>query len=206
MNNWIRSPTLSFVRFFWLFKNTPMTEKKSLQVREMVPDDIGYYVTYWIESSDKHMHSMGVDIAKRPTRKQLESFINDQLRLPIKKRTSYFLIWLVNNNPIGYSNVNQIEFGKKAYMHLHLWHTENRQKGIGTEFVKKSLPFFFGNLKLQQLFCEPYSLNIAPNKTVEKVGFEFVKQHLTIPGASNFEQLVNQWMLTKKKYEELMLN
>jgi hypothetical protein len=36
-----------------------------------------------------------------------------------------------------------------------------------------------------------------------QIGFEFVKQYLTIPGASNFEQLVNQWELSRNKFEEI---
>lgn len=180
-----------------------MSENTSLLVREMVKDDISHFANYWLESSTDHLEGMGIDITKRPTREQIQKLITDQLGIPMRNRKSYFLTWLVNNIPIGCSNVNQIEYGKQAFMHVHIWQSENRQKGIGTEFIKKSLPYFFENLKLQLLFCEPYSLNPAPNKTVEKIGFEFVKQHLTIPGASNFEQLVNQWKLTRKKYVEI---
>lgn len=81
-------------------------------------------------------------------------------------------------------------------MHLHLWNTNTRQKGIGTKLVKKSLPFFFNNLKLQTLYCEPYVLNIAPNKTLEKVGFKFDKKYITTPGSINFEQEVNRWFMS----------
>lgn len=169
----------------------------------MVKDDIEHFVKYWLESSTEHLEGMGVDIMKRPTKEQIEKLITDQLGVPMKNRKSYFLTWLVNNKPIGCSNVNQIEYGNKAFMHVHLWQTENRQRGIGTVFIKKSLPYFFENLNLKELFCEPYSLNPAPNKIIEKIGFEFIKKYLTIPGASNFEQNVNQWKLTRKKYEEI---
>lgn len=187
----------------WCIKKKRMNENKSLIIREMVKDDIEHFVKYWLESSTEHLEGMGVDIMKRPTKEQIEKLITDQLGVPMKNRKSYFLTWLVNNKPIGCSNVNQIEYGNKAFMHLHLWQTENRQRGIGTVFIKKSLPYFFENLNLKELFCEPYSLNPAPNKLVEKIGFEFIKKYLTIPGASNFEQNVNQWKLTRKKYEEI---
>jgi len=74
-------------------------------------------------------------------------------------------------------------------MHLHLWNAASRKKGIGSQLVKMSLKYFFENLKLKRLFCEPYALNPAPNKTLEKTGFDFVKEYITIPGAFNFEQL-----------------
>ena len=38
---------------------------------------------------------------------------------------------------------------------------------------------------------------------MEKIGFEFIKQYVTIPGASNFEQVVNQWCLSRVKYKEI---
>jgi RimJ/RimL family protein N-acetyltransferase len=60
-------------------------------------------------------------------------------------------------------------------MHLHLWYPDKRIKGMGVQLVKKSLPYFFNNLHLKTLYCEPYALNPAPNKTLPKVGFEFVK-------------------------------
>jgi RimJ/RimL family protein N-acetyltransferase len=90
-------------------------------------------------------------------------------------------------------------------MHLHLWKSKNRKKGIGTELVRKSIPFYFENFKIEKLICEPYALNPAPNKTLEKIGFEFIKKYRTIPGSLNFEQDVNRWELTKEKFESLPL-
>lgn len=48
------------------------------------------------------------------------------------------------------------------------------------------------NLSVRELTkadCEPYALNPVSNKTVEKVGFTFIKQHISAPGSLNFEQL-----------------
>ncbi len=177
-----------------------------LEVKEFKKEDIGYFVNYWLDSSPQFLTGMGVDIKKKPTKEQLVDLVSSKITIPMENRKSYFLSWLINDKPIGCCSVNQIVFGKQAFMHLHLYQKDNRQKGIGTEFIKKSLPFFFENLNLQRLFCEPYTLNLAPNKTVEKLGFEFVKQHLTIPGASNFEQHVNQWKLSRNKYEEITRN
>ena len=181
-----------------------MDKPNSLRVRETKQEDIKYFVNYWLDSTPEFLAGLGVDLNKIPKKKQLIDLVSSQIRIPMEKRKSYFLTWLINGEPVGCSNLNQIVFGKQAFMHLHLYHGDNRQKGIGTEFVKKSLPFYFENLHLQQLFCEPYSLNPGPNKTVEKIGFEFVKQYKTIPGASNFEQLVNQWRLTKKQYKKVI--
>lgn len=66
-----------------------------------------------------------------------------------------------------------------------------------------TLPYFFNKLQLKRLYCEPYALNPAPNKTLEKVGFTFVKEHLTIPGSLNFEQPAKLWELTYNDFIKL---
>jgi len=90
-------------------------------------------------------------------------------------------------------------------MHLHLWNKDVRKKGYGTRFVKLSLPYFFGNYQLKKLFCEPYALNPAPNKTLEKAGFEFIKEYTTIPGFINFEQPVCLWEMRFEKFKTFSL-
>ena len=88
-------------------------------------------------------------------------------------------------------------------MHLHLWNNNSRQKGWGTTFVIKTIPFYFEKFDLQKLYCEPYALNPAPNKTMERIGFKFVKTYRTIPGWLNFEQQVNLWEMTLEKFTSL---
>ena len=71
---------------------------------------------------------------------------------------------------------------------------------MGRQLVKLSLPFFFNLLHLERIWCEPYALNPAPNRTLEKVGFSFVKRYTTIPGSLNFEQEVNRWVLEREDF------
>ncbi|WP_242927220.1 GNAT family N-acetyltransferase [Pontibacter vulgaris] len=177
---------------------------KRLTVRELQAEDIALIANYWLESDPEFLVSMGVDLEKLPTREGLTNMLTRQVNLPLQEKVSYALIWLADGTPVGHTNVNAIEFASSAFMHLHLWKTENRQQGIGTELVKKSLPYFFENLQLQELYCEPYALNPAPNKTLEKAGFEFEKRYTTIPGSLNFEQEVNRWKLTRDNYEKIM--
>lgn len=183
--------------------NSNMLKNRTLEVREMIQKDSEYFVDYWQNSTPQFLTSMGVDITKRPTKQQLLDLTSSQLAVPLNKKKTYFLTWLNQSIPIGCSNLNQIIFGESAYMHIHLYQQNDRQKGLGTEFIVKSIPYYFENLKLKVLYCEPYALNPAPNKTLEKIGFKFVKQYETIPGASNFEQLVNLWKMTRQKYEQI---
>ena len=144
---------------------------------------------------------MGADKKLMPSKEYFSQALAEQIQSSYEEKKSYAIIWCANGLPCGHSNVNKIEFGNHAYMHLHLWNNTYRQNGMGAVFVKMTLPYFFSNLKLQKLFCEPYALNIAPNKTLERVGFDFIKQYITTPGAINFEQQVNLWEIRKEKFE-----
>lgn len=174
----------------------------NLSIRPIQASDIPFISEYWLNSSEDHLVGMGVDLNKMPKKEDFEKMVLNQISLPIEEKKTYALIWLFEDKPIGHCNVNQIEFGEQAYMHLHLWQSKNRKKGIGTQLVKGSIKHFFEELKLKQLFCEPYAHNPAPNKTMEKLGFQFIKTHTTIPGSINFEQEVNLWRITKDQIVE----
>ena len=179
-----------------------MEDKLDITVREIQLKDIDLIADYWLKSNSDFLVQMGVDLNKLPTRNGLKEMLTEQINNSITDKKSYALIWELNGNQIGHSNVNGIEYGKEATMHLHLWKSTNRKKGIGTELVKKSISFYFEKLKIKKLICEPYALNPAPNKTLEKIGFEFIKKYRTIPGSLNFRQEVNRWELTIENYEK----
>lgn len=164
-----------------------------LTVRELTEKDIPLLCDYWVNSDHDFMRGMGVDISKLPTREQLTAMLLEQISQPYEKKQSYCMIWEDDGEPIGHSNVSKIIFGKEAYMHLHLWRNDVRKKGRGVELVRMTIPWFFRNLKLEKLFSEPYRLNPAPNKTLPKAGFSFVKSYTCVPGWLNFEQEVNLW-------------
>lgn len=178
-------------------------ENNTLRVREIEAADIPYLVDYWLYSDPEHLVAMGVDLDKLPKEDELEEMLGSQLGLPLSEKKSYALIWEQNGEPVGHCNVNQIEFGKQAHMHLHLWQADNRKAGIGSALVKKSIPVFFENLELETLICEPYTLNPAPNKTLEKIGFTFIKSHTCVPGYLNFEQEVNRWEMTHETFKSI---
>ena len=174
-----------------------------LSVREMTLTDVDAVVNYWHQHNEAFLAAMGVDVEKLPSKEQLTLMLSEHLSTPLEKRKSYCLIWELDNKPIGHCNTNPTLFGEEACMHLHIWKKEARKQGLGTAFVKLSLPWFFKNLRLKKLFCQPYVLNDAPNKTLEKAGFEFIKEYVTIPGFLNFEQRVKQWQFTREKFERL---
>lgn len=175
----------------------------NLSVREIEAGDVELIAGYWLSAGDDYLRGMGADPAKRPEREQLLQMLAAQLDQSYQQKQSYCIVWLVNDRPAGHSNVNKIVWGEEAYMHLHLWHPEARHKGWGPELVKMTLPYFFENLQLKKICCEPYTLNPSPNKVLEKAGFELISQYTTTPGWINFEQPVNHWEMSYDKYKSI---
>ncbi len=136
---------------------------------------------------------MGIDLTKMPLKEEWVPMLTEQLQIPYDQKKSYSTIWELNGKPVGHCNVNKITFGEEAYMHLHIWYAAERRAGFGVSFIKMSLPWFFKNLQLKKIYCEPYALNPAPNKTLARAGFSFIKEYNSIPGSFSFEQPVNQW-------------
>ena len=175
----------------------------SLSVREITSEDISALTRYWTDADPAFLTGMGVDLEKMPKKEDFAKMLAGQLELPYEEKKSYCIIWLVEDKPVGHSNINKIIFGEEGYMHLHLWNAPERKKGAGTAFIHLTLPFFFENCKLQKVYCEPYALNPAPNKTLEKAGFQFVKKYTTTPGWLNFEQEVNLWEMSREQFQKM---
>jgi ribosomal-protein-alanine N-acetyltransferase len=175
----------------------------TLSTREITAEHIQYLVDYWTKSDPVFMQSMGVDLLKIPSRNEITDMLVRQLSQTYEEKQSYAIIWLIDGKPSGHSNINKVIFGNEASMHLHLWNKPERKKGMGLDFVRMTLPYYFNNFNLMKLYCEPYALNEAPNRTLEKLGFDFVKRYRTIPGYLNFEQEVNRWELSIEKYNSL---
>ncbi len=173
-----------------------------LSVRELESRDIPALTSYWVNADAASLLAMGADPDKMMPEEKWHTMLSGQLDLAYRDKPSYCIIWELDGHAIGHSNVNKIIFGQEAYMHLHLWHKEQRLQGRGLELVKMTLPYFFKNLGLQMLLCEPYALNAAPNKTLASAGFTFIKAYTTVPGYLNYEQTVNLWQLSKLDFEQ----
>jgi len=175
-----------------------------IAVRELTADDIAPLNRYWHEASPEYLRSMGADPDLLPDQEAFSKMMLLQMALPFEEKERYCIIWLLNGIAVGHCNVNQVVFGEEAHMHLHLWPSEKRRQGLGASFVRLSLPYFFNNLQLKTLYCEPYALNPAPHHTLEKVGFEFVEAYITTPGVYSFEQPVKKWALDRDRLAEVM--
>ncbi|MCF8298547.1 MAG: GNAT family N-acetyltransferase [Saprospiraceae bacterium] len=174
-----------------------------MEVRELKISEIELVVDYFLNSTPEYMAGMGVDYNKLPKREEWIQLIEADFNREIKERELYYLLWLIDGKAVGHSNINKIQYGESAFMHLHLWKPEIRRKGIGSELIKASIPYYFNTFELKELHCYAYHLNPAPHKTLEKVGFEFVKESECVPGWINYYQKVFFWKMSKKRFEEI---
>lgn len=171
----------------------------TLTVREIQLNDIEKIVDYFILADEKFLHGMGADKSKLPDKREWIKTLESELKKSYTNKEFYYIIWLLDNQEVGHSNINNIEFGKSATMHLHLWNGEIRKRGLGLDFLKLTIPYYFKNFGIETLICEPYSKNIAPNRVLIKLGFEFVRTYDTTPGLINFHQTVNRYELKKEQ-------
>lgn len=170
-----------------------------LKIREIQTNDIEKIVNYFVCADAKFLKDMGADKSKLPKRRDWIKKLESELIKPYKNKEFYYIIWLLDNQEIGHSNINNIEFGKSATMHLHLWNTDKRKSGLGLDFLRLTIPYYFKNFRLEKLICEPYSKNIAPNKVLKKLNFKLVRTYETTPGWINFKQIVNRYELKKEQ-------
>lgn len=175
----------------------------TLTVREMKAVDIPLIISYWMGLDSSQLSAMGVDREKLPTKAQFSSYLSHQLQLPVHEKEAYCIIWEQDGTPVGHSNTRPTHYGNDAFMHLHLWYPGKRSRGMGLAFVQMTVPLYFQNLQLKTLYCEPYALNPAPNKTIEKAGFKLLEEKTSVPGAFNFEQSTKLWRLTKDQFQVL---
>jgi RimJ/RimL family protein N-acetyltransferase len=61
--------------------------------------------------------------------------------------------------------------------------------------VRRSAALYFRALQLKRLYSEPNAFNIAPNRTLQKAGFRYLKTHMTVPGPLNYHQAVTRWVM-----------
>ena len=168
------------------------------QIREFEVDDIDVMISYYLNADHAFLRGMGVEPSKLPSLDEWRRILLEDFDRPIEQRHFYYLIWEIDDVSVGHSNINKIVYGEEAFMHLHVWRPEHRRSGHGRYFLEESIACYFKIFHLQNLFCEPYAHNPAPNKTLPTVGFEFVKTYGITPGWINFQQSVNRWVLTRE--------
>jgi len=170
-----------------------------LTVREIQVNEIEKIVDYFINADAEFIKGMGADKSKLPKKKEWIEKLESEVKKPYSEKEYHYIIWLFNKRAVGHSNINNIEFGKSAKMHLHLWNNDKRKRGLGLKFLRLTIPYYFKNFGLEKIICEPFSKNIAPNKVLKKMDFKLVRTYETTPGSINFYQMVNRYEMKREQ-------
>jgi RimJ/RimL family protein N-acetyltransferase len=156
-------------------------------------------IEYFHNATLEHLETLGVDPTRLPPPSTWREKYARDFTLPTEHRTAFMVSWLEDGRLIGFSTTDKIAFGERANMHLHILASEHRKRGVGVQCVRKSVDIYFDTLKLRRLYCEPNAFNVAPNRTLQKAGFKYVKTHMTVPGPLNFRQAVNRWLIERQR-------
>ena len=174
-----------------------------LHVREMEPDEACLVIDYFLTADKAYLNQLGVAADKLPSREKWNGILAQDFERPLESRKFFYVIWELDGVPGGHSHIGDIVYGKEAYMHLHLWKPGQRKSGNGTWLVRESIRMYFEKFSLERLFCQPYALNSAPNRTLAKIGFEFLETLETTPSWINYHQSINKWVLTKEHFDSI---
>jgi RimJ/RimL family protein N-acetyltransferase len=169
----------------------------TLKVREMMGSEIDLVIDYFQHSTPEYLETLGVDPTRLPPVDAWRDRLRRECGLPADQRAVVLVIWLSDEQPIGFSSSDKIRYGEQAHMHLHVTAPERRHQGIGAECVKRTVDIYFERLKLKRIFCEPNAFNVPPNRTLQKAGFKYLKTHMTVPGPLNFHQAVTRWVMER---------
>jgi RimJ/RimL family protein N-acetyltransferase len=166
-------------------------------VRPLRLDEVGVRIDYFHDASDKYLAMLGVDRALLPSRADWLTHYEEDFAQPIAERETYNLAWELDGRLVGFSSTDKIEFGDQAFMHLHIVEEPNRRRGLGTEFVRKSVEEYFRTLELRRLFCQPNAYNVAPNRALQRAGFRYVFSAEMQPSTINFVQPITRWVIER---------
>ena len=166
-------------------------------VRPMALQETAQIVEYFHNATPEHLEMLGVDPTRLPPAPQWRRLYQQMFDQPVEQRSSFLVSWFRDDQFVGFSTADKISIGQHANMHLHIADPSLRKLGIGAECVRQSAELYFQTLRLKQLFCEPNAFNVAPNRTLQKAGFKYVKTHMTVPGPLNFHQAVNRWVMDR---------
>lgn len=140
----------------------------------MTHADVPYVVDYWCRAAPADLERMSVDASRLPPPQVLRVQLERLIGIPDSLTRSFYMMWLVDGKPVGYTALKNIVHGERAEMHLHMWDAKRRGKGYGATLFCKSALDFFDRFGLRTIVCEPSASNPLPNAMLRRVGFPLV--------------------------------
>lgn len=175
---------------------------ENCQVSPIKQEEIPCVIQYFLGSKKAYLEQLGTDSNKLPDFDEWYSYMLSEYKKPLNEKQYFCLGWYYNGQLIGHSCIDQINFKKQAYMHLHIWQPEFRYQQLGNTFLWLSLKYYFEHFLLQRIYCQPKASNTAPNQLLVRLGFNLVKTYETVPHRICFKQQVNLYLLDKMTFQQ----
>lgn len=175
----------------------------TLSIRSLQEVDIPYIVDYWFKNTNENLIQMGVDKTKLISQLEFENSLQTIRSTPLEKVKSHYIIWLIDNRPVGYNALKDIVRDEIAHMHLHMWNAEYRGKGYGATLFCMAALEFYNTFNLKMILCEPRSSNPMPNKMLAKIGFKKWKTYISTSSELSQTCELNSYIIdfnTAKKF------
>src|SRR3990167_4192533 len=153
----------------------------------ITPKEIPEVICYFLDSDPADHKKRGTDTSKLPSFAEWHSYMLSEYEKPLKEKSYFCLGWWYDDQLIGHSCIDHIEFGNESFTHLHIWKPEFRYKKLGQSLFWLSLQYYFKHFELKRIYCQPNANNSAPNQVLRDLGFKLVKNYKTIPHPICFE-------------------
>ncbi|MCW5589908.1 MAG: GNAT family N-acetyltransferase [Legionellales bacterium] len=171
--------------------NTPDPKCMILPTR---PDEFAEVIRYFLNTDRETLKKRGINWKQLPSFDEWHSYMLLEYEKPLSEKNFFCLSWYYDHALIGHSCIDNIEFGKQAFAHLHIWKPELRHKKLGRSLFWLSVQYYVEHFSLESLYCQPKADNVAPNKLLRTLDFMHVKNYKTIPHPICNEQYVNLYV------------
>ena len=128
---------------------------REITIKQFEHKNAELIVEYWYSLTDFELLKFGADKTKFLKPKDWIGKLKDEIDKPLEQKQFYYLLWLLGNIPVGHSNIDKIKFRETAFMHIHIWKSDFRQRNLGFQFLQKTIPLYLKTFELKKLYCEP---------------------------------------------------
>lgn len=151
-----------------MIKQAKPVSAADVSVRVFQHEDIAPLVDYWTGSTEEFWRLRGVDKAKLKSRDQFIAAYEELFES--KGGVPSIATILLRGQAVGVHSLTDIVPGDSAVFHAHIWHEENRHRGIAVYSYLKGSEFFFNTLGLKKIIFKTPKLNLGANRLKEKIG------------------------------------
>ena len=137
-------------------------KQQKLVVRELEERDIPLIDTYWRSLTQDDLNRMSIDCDRIPASDEFRARLTKLLDTPLSDRASDPLVWEVDGTAVGFTNLNNISRGNQADIHLHMFDSKFRGKGLGRRLFVRCVQKYFQRHHLTKIICQPASTNPGP--------------------------------------------